>query len=107
MGGAIGNIIDSVFYGIFLNNTPYEAPMDLFYGQVIDMILVGIENIWVPSFIPFIGGKYLPPFPVFNIADSSICIGVSLIILDEIIKEIKQRKKIERVKIKIYFLHKA
>ncbi len=96
LGGAVGNIIDSVFYGIFLNNAPYGVPMRIFYGQVIDMILVGIENIWVPSFVPFIGGKYLPPFPVFNIADSSICIGVSLIILDEIIKKIKQRKKNEK-----------
>ncbi len=95
LGGAIGNIIDSIFYGIFLNNTPSDAPMSLFYGQVIDMILVGIENIWIPSFVPFVGGRYLPPFPVFNIADSSICTGVSLIILDAIMNKFHIYDKIK------------
>ncbi len=85
LGGAIGNLIDSMFYGIFLNNAPSTAPMKLFYGQVIDMILVGIENIWIPSFVPFVGGKYLPPFPVFNIADSFITLGIFLIIIDKVL----------------------
>ena len=40
LGGAIGNLIDSIFYGIFLKNALITAPMKLFYGQVIDMILI-------------------------------------------------------------------
>ena len=95
LGGAIGNIVDSVFYGIFLENAPSTAPMKLFYGQVIDMILVGIENIWIPSFVPFIGGRYLPPFPVFNVADSCICSGVSLIILDAILRRFRIYERIQ------------
>lgn len=83
LGGALGNIVDSVFYGIFLNNAPNIAPMKLFYGQVIDMILFGIENIWIPSFIPFIGGRYCPPFPVFNLADTFITLGITVILFDK------------------------
>lgn len=101
LGGAIGNIIDSVFYGIFLNNAPNTAPMRLFYGQVIDMILVGIENIWIPSFVPFVGGRYLPPFPVFNLADSSICTGVSLIILDGLLKKLQPLQRLKQIQSKI------
>ncbi len=37
LGGAIGNVIDSTFYGVFLNNAPLDAPTKWFHGQVIDM----------------------------------------------------------------------
>ena len=38
LGGAIGNVIDSIFYGVFLNNAPYNSPTPWFHGQVIDML---------------------------------------------------------------------
>ena len=42
LAGAIGNVIDSVFYGIIFNNSPSGAPFNLFYGQVIDLSLIHI-----------------------------------------------------------------
>ena len=42
LGGAIGNLIDSIFYGVFLNNAPYNAPTPWFHGQVIDMFYFDI-----------------------------------------------------------------
>ena len=96
LAGAIGNIIDSVLYGFIYNNAPVNAPFRLFYGQVIDMILVGIENIRLPNFFPWVGGKYLPPFPVFNIADSCISTGVLFIFLknfyDKFVTYFKNKK---------------
>lgn len=81
LGGAVGNVIDSTFYGILLNNTPYNAPFDLFHGQVIDMIYVDIWEGHLPSWIPFWGDKYMALWPIFNIADSAIFIGVSIILI--------------------------
>ena len=81
LAGAIGNVIDSLFYGILLNNAPLNSPFSLFYGQVIDMFYVDIWEGFLPSYFPLIGGSYLSLWPVFNVADSSIFIGVLIIIL--------------------------
>ncbi len=81
LAGAIGNVIDSLLYGVLLNNAPLNSPFSLFYGQVIDMFYVDIWEGFVPSYFPLIGGSYLSLWPVFNIADSSIFIGVLIIIL--------------------------
>ena len=48
LSGAIGNVIDSVFYGIIYNNAPYNAPFALFNGQVIDMFYI---DIWGRVFV--------------------------------------------------------
>lgn len=82
LGGAIGNVIDSTFYGVLLNNAPADAPTPWFHGQVIDMLYFPIfEFVW-PEWIPFIGGSYFEFFsPVFNIADSSIFLGVVTILI--------------------------
>ena len=89
MAGAIGNIIDSVFYGVlfssshtqvatFLGENSY-AP--LLHGQVVDMLYLPIWNGYLPKWIPFIGGDFFTFFePVFNIADVSICIGFIILI---------------------------
>ena len=81
IGGAIGNIIDSVFYGVIFNNAPSGSPFTLFYGQVIDMFYIDIWEGYIPSYIPFIGDSYLSLWPVFNFADSYIFIGVTLLIV--------------------------
>ncbi len=81
LGGAIGNVIDSTFYGVFLDNAPFGAPTAWFHGKVIDMFYIDICNCFIPKWIPFIGGGYYPLWPVFNLADASIFFGVIWIII--------------------------
>ncbi|UXE65939.1 MAG: lipoprotein signal peptidase [Chryseotalea sp. WA131a] len=82
LGGAIGNVIDSTFYGVLLNNAPFDSPTPWFHGQVIDMLFFPIFNFTWPEWVPFLGGQdFLFFSPVFNIADSSIFIGVASILI--------------------------
>lgn len=83
MGGAVGNLIDSVFYGIIYHNAPFGAPSPWFHGQVIDMLYVDIYEGFLPQSWPLLGGKYVSLWPIFNIADSSIFIGVAFILLNQ------------------------
>ena len=91
IGGAIGNIIDGVFYGYFftsslgqistfsINGNGY-AP--LMFGKVVDMFYFPLYKGVLPDYIPFLGGDYFIFFrPVFNFADTCISIGVFLLIL--------------------------
>ncbi len=81
LGGAVGNVIDSMFYGVVLNNHPPESPTPWFHGQVIDMLFFPIFDLYWPDWVPFVGGDYFLFFsPVFNIADSSIFVGVVVIL---------------------------
>jgi signal peptidase II len=81
LGGAVGNVIDSTFYGVLLNNHPVGSPTPWFHGQVIDMLFFPIVEFYVPDWVPFKGGEYFLFFsPVFNIADSSIFVGVVIIL---------------------------
>ncbi|MDH5608242.1 MAG: lipoprotein signal peptidase [Cyclobacteriaceae bacterium] len=82
LGGAVGNLIDSIFYGVFLeNNAPYDAPSPWFYGQVIDMFYIDIWEGWLPEWIPVIGGDHMALWPVFNVADASIFLGITIILI--------------------------
>src|SRR5688572_17665588 len=82
LGGAVGNVIDSTFYGVFLQNAPESSPTPWFHGQVIDMLYFPIFDFVWPEWIPFVGGRYFEFFSqVFNIADSSIVIGVVIILI--------------------------
>ena len=83
LGGAVGNLIDSVFYGIIYDNAPFASPTRWFYGQVIDMLYVDIYEGFLPQNWPLLGGKYVSLWPIFNIADSSIFIGVAVILLNQ------------------------
>lgn len=84
LGGAIGNVIDSTFYGALLNNAPAESYSPWFHGQVIDMLYFPIYDFYWPEWVPFMGGEYFLFFsPVFNIADSSIFIGVATILVSQ------------------------
>ena len=76
LAGAIGNTIDCIFYGKFLNNAPIDAPFQWGYGQVIDMLDLNIYSGICPHWIPFVGGKYISLFPVGNVADVSVLIGI-------------------------------
>lgn len=70
LGGAVGNIIDRVFYGVLLD---YGT---LFRGHVVDFIHVSLWQGFIPPSIPVVGGSYLELFPIWNVADMSIVLGV-------------------------------
>ena len=92
--GALGNIIDSVFYGVFFSETTYNqlatflpeeggyAP--LMFGHVVDMFQFPMFTWTWPSWLPIVGGNQFTFFePVFNIADSAISVGVVLLLLQQ------------------------
>ena len=82
LGGAIGNVIDSIFYGILLNNTTLNAPMQWFHGQVVDMLYFPLIDAYLPAWFPFWSGEHFIFFrPIFNVADSFIFIGVVLLFI--------------------------
>ena len=83
LGGAVGNLVDSIFYGILYHNAPFGAPTPWFHGQVIDMLYADIYEGFVPQSWPLLGGKYVSLWPIFNLADSFIFIGVALILLNQ------------------------
>ncbi len=90
--GAIGNILDSAFYGLIFNeSTPYNVAQFMpegggyakfLYGNVVDMLYFPLYEGFLPSWVPFWGDEYFIFFrPVFNMADSCITIGVCLILI--------------------------
>lgn len=89
--GALGNIIDSVWYGILFNHSnrqvasflPKEGGYGtLLHGKVVDMLYFPIWKGYLPEWLPIWGGRFFTFFePVFNIADSSITIGFLMMIL--------------------------
>ena len=90
LAGAIGNVIDSVFYGYLFTESyfqiaefsPGNGYEGIFYGNVVDMFQFPLFTwIW-PDWFPFFGGKEFTFFePVFNIADSVITIGITMMII--------------------------
>ena len=104
--GAIGNIIDSVFYGVVFNEStslntatlfsdnPYGQ---VFYGKVVDMFYFPIiENGTYPNWFPFVGGDTFTFFNyIFNLADSYITVGVALLFLFSKKAFPKEEKKAE------------
>jgi len=83
LGGAVGNVIDSTFYGVILEgNAPIDAITPWFHGKVVDMLYFPLIRGVIPEWIPFWGGESFLFFrPVFNVADSSIFIGVAMILV--------------------------
>ena len=77
LGGAIGNAVDSIFYGVLLEgNVIAGAPTPWFHGRVIDMLYFPLFDGIFPDWLPVWGGKYFSFFSaIFNIADSAIFLG--------------------------------
>jgi signal peptidase II len=94
LGGAIGNVIDSTFYGVFLKNAPLGVSTPWFHGQVIDMFYAyGLDGQY-PDWIPFLGGEY-NTMPIFNFADACIFCGVvSILIFQRTFFEFEGEKRL-------------
>ncbi len=91
LAGAIGNIIDSAFYGLIFNDS-YPQVASLFpaeggyapflHGKVVDMFYFPLMEGNFPSWLPMWGGEHYVFFrPVFNVADSAITIGIFIILI--------------------------
>jgi len=83
LGGAIGNAIDSVFYGVFLDGNMLEgSPTGWLHGQVIDMLYFPMFEGRFPEWLPSIGGnRFLFFSAIFNVADSAIFIGAASLLV--------------------------
>ena len=106
--GAVGNLIDSMFYGLVFNAssefyTSYFVPFGTGYapflmGKVVDMFYFPLIVTTWPDWVPFVGGNpYVFFSPVFNFADASISVGVVLLLLfyRKEISEISFKKKVK------------
>lgn len=92
--GALGNLIDSLFYGMIFSNSDLGMPLakmfpaeggyaGFLHGRVVDMLYMPvIEDKVLPSWLPLWGGERFTFFsPIFNVADASISIGVIAILI--------------------------
>ncbi len=89
--GAVGNIIDSAFYGMIFSDSTYDIAKfmpaeggysSFLHGKVVDMFYFPVMEGHFPSWFPFWGSEEFVFFrPVFNFADASISVGVAMIIL--------------------------
>jgi signal peptidase II len=101
LAGALGNIIDSCFYGLIFNDSYYQVAefmpesggyAPFFQGRVVDMFYFPIIDTILPSWLPLVGGKHFTFFDaIFNIADCAITIGVALLLIDQIAFEKKNK----------------
>lgn len=89
--GAVGNIIDSVFYGIVFDESYNQIASflpdgggyaSLFYGKVVDMLYFPLIDGFFPDWLPIWGGEHFVFFrPVFNVADAAISVGIASLLL--------------------------
>ena len=107
LAGALGNIIDCTFYGVLFDTSygqvatfmPEGGGYSTFlHGKVVDMLYFPLIKTTWPSWMPFWAGQELIFFrPIFNIADSSICVSVFILLLfyrHSLSVSISERKKV-------------
>lgn len=91
LAGAVGNIIDSLFYGMLFGNSYGQVAQFLpeaggygsfLHGRVVDMFYFPLYKGYLPEWLPVWGGDYFIFFrPIFNVADTAISVGVGLLLL--------------------------
>ncbi len=98
LAGALGNIIDSVFYGVIFNESTYYQPATIFpeaggystwlQGKVVDMFYFEFFNIpredapnWLPGFLFGPDDRFIFFRPIFNLADAAISVGMGIILV--------------------------
>lgn len=93
LAGALGNILDSAFYGLMFSPTPYHGGISILFpagggyapflfGKVVDMLYFPMIDTTLPAWLPIWGGQHFEFFrPVFNISDASISTGVISLLL--------------------------
>ena len=90
LAGALGNLIDSIFYGLIFSESSFHVAKlvpfgqgygQIFHGRVVDMMYFPIVDTVLPTWVPVLGGKPFTFFePVFNIADAAISTGVLVLV---------------------------
>ncbi len=110
LAGALGNILDSAFYGVLFSETdelsiakfmPAEGGYaGVLYGRVVDMFYFPMINGHFPDWFPIWGGEEFQFFrPIFNFADASISVGVAIIILFH--KRFSQKPESENIETEV------
>ena len=89
--GAMGNIIDSIFYGVVFDHSYGQVATFMpagggyetwLHGKVVDMFYFPIVQTVMPEWVPVWGGEEFVFFrPIFNLADSAICVGVFVLLI--------------------------